>query len=971
MVILVLLPAIVNLPWALAGRPLMGGDNLTQNYPLRVLAGELIRHGGLPLWNPDIWSGTPLLAGWNAGAMFPGTWLFAALPGVAAWEVNVIAVGVLAGVGMHLLLRRVGCSPLASLLGALTFANTGFMSGQSTHLGLVQGVALAPFMLLALDWLVRARASRFADTAPAIALLGVSGGLVVLAGDPRAISDDAVIVAVYLGACCIRALRARSATRVGSPSPTGVWRLISSVGAAAGLAAAVSAVQWLPGLAFLHHSQRSVSSLSNFGAGSLGWGDLGYLFVPFIYGGNGNYHMPTFAGSYNLPELTYGVGLLPLAALGVLTVRTFRKNASGVRVWLVMFVVGVLLSAGTNTPLGRLLVRVPLYGGERLQNRNSAISDLALAALLAVFFDFLQEAARTRASSKVQAGAGQAIGARRTLLALPELLGGLVAPLVAVALVVAMYVAPSGTQRLLGTSSVARGLAGQMTPYYAVVVVIALATGLLLSCRSLSRLTLRRLASAIVIADVTVFLVMATYQPAATAALAARNPAANAFGRAANERGGVVGERGRVAIFNPQQLSAPASKSGIDELGLNDLVILHHFSSVQGYGSVVSAIYEAATAAHEVENLRPAAFVTPTLDVLNLRALATLPELLGAVEPSAAAAALPLGPPRPPGTSVVDQERGNQVDFSPYPPSGPWRLGSRYGTWFVLPGALVVDRAMLRFEPEYGPLPRTVTVHLTLRSGGVLRRTVPVRGREAVVWLPAGLLARKGGAIDLGVFAAAAQRDPILGALEVHVLAGRSSYLTVKGQTARPTWFALNGLLQGLIPPDDWSLQATIGPVELFRNLRACGPAWLEPSSAKLPTARRQPGRVISLPTMEWQDPTETVDTPRAALLVRSESFAPGWSVSIAPTGKGRRRGAEVSLPVVRIGAIQGVELPAGDWKVTWHYASSRAEAGLAAGAAALLASLWLLVVAWRRRRTAPGDVPVASAHALRDLDRH
>src|SRR5579862_7737784 len=124
--IFVALPAAINLPFAFAGRPLMGGDNLVQNYPLRILSGELIAHGRLPLWNPDIWSGTQLLAGWNAGAMFPGTWLFSILPGVAAWEVNTIAVGAIAGIGLHLFLRRQGCSPLASFLGALTFSYAGF-----------------------------------------------------------------------------------------------------------------------------------------------------------------------------------------------------------------------------------------------------------------------------------------------------------------------------------------------------------------------------------------------------------------------------------------------------------------------------------------------------------------------------------------------------------------------------------------------------------------------------------------------------------------------------------------------------------------------------------------------------------------------------------------------------------------------------------------------------------------------------
>src|SRR5208283_5728772 len=57
----VAIPLLMGIPPALVGRPLFPGsgtaDNLTQNYPLRVLSGELLRHGHLPLWDPYIWSG--------------------------------------------------------------------------------------------------------------------------------------------------------------------------------------------------------------------------------------------------------------------------------------------------------------------------------------------------------------------------------------------------------------------------------------------------------------------------------------------------------------------------------------------------------------------------------------------------------------------------------------------------------------------------------------------------------------------------------------------------------------------------------------------------------------------------------------------------------------------------------------------------------------------------------------------------
>ena len=63
-----------------AGHAFLDGDNFLQNFPLRALVGRDLLHGTLPLWNPYLFSGTPLLGGFNAGAAYPATWLMAILP---------------------------------------------------------------------------------------------------------------------------------------------------------------------------------------------------------------------------------------------------------------------------------------------------------------------------------------------------------------------------------------------------------------------------------------------------------------------------------------------------------------------------------------------------------------------------------------------------------------------------------------------------------------------------------------------------------------------------------------------------------------------------------------------------------------------------------------------------------------------------------------------------------------------------
>ena len=124
-VLLIALPAVIFGVPALLGHAVLPGDDLTQNFPLRVLAGREIRAGHMPLFDPYIWSGAPLLAGWNAAAAYPLTWLFAVLPGAAAWTLNMIVTWAVAGLGMFCFLRALRLASLASFLGAFSFASAG------------------------------------------------------------------------------------------------------------------------------------------------------------------------------------------------------------------------------------------------------------------------------------------------------------------------------------------------------------------------------------------------------------------------------------------------------------------------------------------------------------------------------------------------------------------------------------------------------------------------------------------------------------------------------------------------------------------------------------------------------------------------------------------------------------------------------------------------------------------------------
>jgi len=101
--------------------------------------------------------------------------------------------------------------------------------------------------------------------------------------------------------------------------------------------------------------------------------------------------------------------------------------------------------------------------------------------------------------------------------------------------------------------------------------------------------------------------------------------------------------------------------------------------------------------------------------------------------------------------------------------------------------------------------------------------------------------------------------------------------------------------------------------------------------------------------------------------IVRSVTYMRGWHVRVTATD-GRAR----TIPILRVGLIQGVKLPAGTWTVTFLYRPR----GLISGVIGSLAGLLALVatgVVWlvrRRRATAAEPAGQGAAHREAPGDR-
>ena len=173
---LLLLTAVYFWPQIVQGRVLYWGDIGLYFAPMEGFLRENLRAGRVPLWNPLIYCGTPYAGNPQAWPLYPVT---ALLPFVSASYFLSLTVALhvwLAGVGTFLFARRaLGVGRVAALLAAITFMFGGQLVSKEQFPNMVQASAWLPWVLWALDGLLRGRRVRNA------LVLGLVLGLQLLA----------------------------------------------------------------------------------------------------------------------------------------------------------------------------------------------------------------------------------------------------------------------------------------------------------------------------------------------------------------------------------------------------------------------------------------------------------------------------------------------------------------------------------------------------------------------------------------------------------------------------------------------------------------------------------------------------------------------------------------------------------------------------------------------------------------------
>ena len=196
--------------------------------------------GSWPAWDPWIGFGQPLLANPNTQVYYPPTWLNLLMRPWTYYTVYAVAHLAWAGLGMFVLARVLGVSRAGARVASVVWMASGPLVSLVSMWNHFAGAAWMPWVVVA--------AVRLSDRPDArrAAVLGIAVAAQFLAGSPD--------MSAYTGLAAAVAILTGIVQRRGRPRDA--VRLCGLAAAAAVLAMALSAAQWMPTLDIVRHSAR-------------------------------------------------------------------------------------------------------------------------------------------------------------------------------------------------------------------------------------------------------------------------------------------------------------------------------------------------------------------------------------------------------------------------------------------------------------------------------------------------------------------------------------------------------------------------------------------------------------------------------------------------------------------------------------------------------------------------------------------
>ena len=340
-------------------------DSADHQFVYLNLASRLWRSGQIPLWNPFLFNGYPMIAEPLFQIFYPPNLLMTLASAFSPRAVifQVVLHQVLGGFFTYLLAGLWLESTPARLLAGIVYMLNGCFWARQEHVATIDTEIWLPLVLYAVERAWRAR------TAPSLAVAAGSIALLLLAGHPQSFYFSLLVVALTTVFWVGEARAAREGP---------AWRPLTVFAAALGLALLLCAVQLLPTFELMRLTNRggAVPYEIAIARGALRPSHLVTAFLPDFHGAL----QGPYLGEGDVSQSSIYFGVVPLFLVGF--VIAGRQSRRGVYL-LLMALLSLLVSLGPSGLVSGLFYRVvPLFAMFR-SPANYVFVFVLFAALLA------------------------------------------------------------------------------------------------------------------------------------------------------------------------------------------------------------------------------------------------------------------------------------------------------------------------------------------------------------------------------------------------------------------------------------------------------------------------------------------------------------------------------------------------------------------------------------------------------------
>lgn len=224
-------------------------DLYQSTYPAMHYGFGRLAAGELPHWNAEQLCGTPYLADYRNGLFQPVHAVFAYLPTGRAMATHAFVCLMLMGIGFVWFARSLSVAYIPALIGGLAYAFSGASAAAVSRPALAAALAWTPFLFWALrEWTLR---GRFAHAV----LAGLAGALLILSG-ANAVTLPMVLLASGFALVLF--------IWPGAPDRPSALRRLPGLAVIPMVAIGLSAIQWVPTLAWFRQLAEPWDVLWNF-----------------------------------------------------------------------------------------------------------------------------------------------------------------------------------------------------------------------------------------------------------------------------------------------------------------------------------------------------------------------------------------------------------------------------------------------------------------------------------------------------------------------------------------------------------------------------------------------------------------------------------------------------------------------------------------------------------------------------------